>query len=97
MALYLLPRSAMTQSINLYALSARLLMLGEMCVLLRAFSRWPYVSALLWFPSTFAHEMAHLAVGILFKAKPVGVSLWLRRIPGTNHFVSGHMAFMNLT
>ncbi len=96
MALYLLQRSAMTQSIDLYALSARLLMLGAMYVLMRTFSRWPYVSALLWFPGTFAHEMAHLVVGILFRAKPVGVSLWPRRIPGTNHFILGHVAFANL-
>ena len=97
MALYVLQHSGMIQSIDLFALSARLLMLGAMYVLMRTLSRWPYVSALLWFPGTFAHEMAHLLVGILFRAKPVGVSLWPRRIPGTNHFILGHVAFMNLT
>ena len=96
MALYVLQHSGMIQSIDLFALSARLLMLGAMYVLMRTLSRWPYVSALLWFPGTFAHEMAHLLVGILFRAKPVGVSLWPRRILGTNHFILGHVAFANL-
>ncbi len=87
----------MSQSIDLYTFSVRLLMLAAMYVLLRAFSRWPYLSALLWFPATFAHELSHLLIGMLLRAKPVGVSLWPRRIPGTNSFILGHVAFMNLT
>ena len=34
--------------------------------------------ALLAFPGTFAHELAHVVVGFLFRARPQGFSVWPR-------------------
>jgi hypothetical protein len=75
MALYIRQQDGMSQSIDMYTLAVRMLMLVAMYILLRTLSRWPYFSALLWFPATFAHELSHLLIGVLFSAKPVGMSL----------------------
>ena len=48
------------------------------CALLRAVRRSMWRVALLALPGTFAHELAHLVVGFLLRAKPHGFSVWPR-------------------
>jgi hypothetical protein len=55
-------------------------------------SRWRV--ALLALPGTFAHELAHLVVGFLLRAKPHGFSVWPR--PYGNAWILGAVSFHNI-
>lgn len=78
-------------------LMTRLVLVASMFILVRSFARWSYVHALLCLPATMFHELAHLLVGILLRAQPVGFSLLPKRVPGVNGLVTGHVSFANLT
>lgn len=53
---------------------------------------WPF--AMLAFPGTLAHELAHFAVGLALGAQPEGLSLWPRRQGG--RWILGAVSFHNL-
>lgn len=86
----------MIDEIGIYQLFARMVMAGSMFALMWTFSRWAYVYALIWLPATVAHEAAHFLLGVLLRAQPVGLTLWPRRVHGTNRYILGHVSFMNL-
>jgi len=50
--------------------------------------------ALLALPGTFAHELAHLIVGLLLRAKPQGFSVWPR--PSGHTWRLGSVSFRNI-
>ena len=52
---------------------------------------------MVWLPSTFAHEVAHLVAGFIVRAKPVQFSVLPQRVPGTNDYRLGHVLFERLT
>ena len=83
--------------IELLPLLSRLFMVGSMYVLVRSFSRWPYVYAMLCLPATMLHELSHLFVGVLVRAQPVGFSLLPKRVPGSDRLLTGPVTFTNLT
>ena len=83
-------------NLELTPILARVFVTASMYVLLRTFSRSPYAHALIWWPATVLHEASHFLLGVVLRAKPVGFSLWPKRVPGTNRFILGHVAFANL-
>ena len=76
---------------------ARLLVVVSKYLVLRSVSRSMWLWVVLRLPSIIAHELSHLLPGVLLQAKPVGMSFWPRRVAGTNQYITGHMAFQNLT
>ena len=50
--------------------------------------------ALLALPGTFAHELTHLVVGFLLRAKPNGFSIWPR--PHGRAWILGAVSFRNI-
>ena len=87
----------MNSNIETVSLMARLLVVLAMYLVLRSVSRWMWLLVVLRLPSTIAHELSHFLLGVLCRAKPVGISFWPRRVAGTNQYVLGHVAFENLT
>ena len=87
----------MNTHFELFSLIARLLVVLSMYLVLRSVSRWVWLLVVLRLPSTIAHELSHLLLGVLCRAKPVGMSFWPRRVAGTNQYILGHVAFKNLT
>lgn len=62
---------------------------------LRRLARHPTVFALVGFPGTVAHELAHLLVGLLLRAKPVSTTLWPKYL-GQGRWQLGGVSFANL-
>lgn len=87
----------MQENLEPLSVAARLFMVASMGLLLKTLSRTAYVHAFLWLPATAAHELAHVLTGVLLRAKPVGLSLWPRRVPGTDRVILGHVQFANLS
>lgn len=48
------------------------------CILLRSLRRTMWRVALLALPGTIAHELTHLIVGLVLRARPHGFSVWPR-------------------
>lgn len=63
-------------------------------VLLRGVRTSMWRVALLALPGTFAHELAHLVVGFLLRAKPHGFSVWPRA--HGHAWMLGAVAFRNV-
>jgi hypothetical protein len=63
-------------------------------VLLRSVRTSMWRVALLALPGTFAHELAHLVVGFLLRAKPHGFSVWPR--PYGRAWMLGAVSFRNI-
>jgi hypothetical protein len=63
-------------------------------VLLRAARRSMWRIALLALPGTIAHELMHLAVGLVLRAKPQAFSIWPRR--NSKGWTLGSVAFGNI-
>ena len=74
-----------------------LLKIGVVYLVLRMLARGIWLRALVWWPSTLMHELAHFFLGCIFQADPVGISLWPRRIAGTNLVQLGHVTFRRLS
>lgn len=74
-----------------------LLKMGAIFVVLRMLARGFWLRALVWWPSTLMHELAHFFLGCIFHADPVGISLWPRRIAGTSLVQFGHVTFRRLS
>lgn len=55
----------------------------------------PTVFAVVGFPGTVAHEVAHLLVGLLLRAQPVGMTLWPKYL-GKGRWQLGGVSFANL-
>jgi hypothetical protein len=86
----------MQLNIDLIALGARLLTVASIFILLKTLARGIFMHAVLFLPATFAHELAHLLLGVLFRAQPVGFSIWPKKVaPG--RYMLGHVAFGSLT
>lgn len=86
----------MQTDIDLIALAARLFTVVSILVLLKTLARGVFLHALLNLPATLAHELAHLLLGVLFRAQPVGFSIWPKQVaPG--RYMLGHVVFLNLT
>ena len=62
--------------------------------LLRAARRSMWRIALLAFPGTVAHELTHLVVGLVLRAKPQAFSIWPRR--NSKGWTLGSVAFANI-
>ena len=86
----------MTTPAEFSPLFARLLLMASMYVLLKTLSRSIWLHALVWWPATVMHELSHFLLGVVLRARPVGMSLWPRRIAGTNQLQLGHVAFADL-
>lgn len=82
---------------NSEALLILLLKMGAMYLVLRVLARGIWLRALVWWPATFVHEMAHLLLGVVFRADPVDIALWPKRVPGTHQVTLGHVKFRRLT
>lgn len=63
-------------------------------VLLRSVRHSLWRVALLALPGTVAHELTHLIVGVLLRAKPHGFSVWPRR--GDNSSTLGSVSFQSI-
>lgn len=79
-----------------FTMATRLLVVAAMFLMLRAFRSSPIFYALLYWPSTIAHEFAHFLVGFVLAAKPVGFTVIPRRPKGANYLVLGEVAFVRL-
>lgn len=64
--------------------------------IIRIFHRWRYVYALIWWPSTLAHELSHFLVGLFLGANPVNFSALPRRESKSGRLVLGEVSFTNL-
>lgn len=64
--------------------------------IIRIFHRWRYVYALIWWPSTLAHELSHFLVGVFLGANPVNFSALPRRESKSGRLVLGEVSFTNL-
>jgi hypothetical protein len=62
--------------------------------LLRAARRSMWRIALLALPGTIAHELMHVVVGLVLRAKPQAFSIWPRR--GSHGWTLGSVAFGNI-
>lgn len=62
---------------------------------LKRLARHPTMFALVGFPGTVAHEVAHLLVGVLLRAQPVGMTLWPKYL-GQGRWQLGGVSFANL-
>ena len=64
--------------------------------IIRILHRWRYVYALIWWPSTLAHELSHFLVGLSLGANPVNFSALPRRESKSGRLVLGEVSFTNL-
>ena len=77
-------------------MSLRALTLVGFFLLFRALKRWPYLYALVWWPSTLVHEISHFLVGLLLAAHPTRLSALPRRDAQTHRWILGEVGFANL-
>ena len=64
--------------------------------IMRTLYRWKYVYALIWWPSTLAHELSHFVVGFCMGAGPTRLSALPRHDAQTGRLVLGEVGFTNL-
>jgi hypothetical protein len=70
--------------------------IGIMYCLLRVTRRSISLHAIVWWPSTCAHELCHFLVGFLLAAKPVGFTVFPKRGFAQDQWILGQVSFSRL-